>query len=161
MCSWCAVGFFELCRCISVKSEDWKSAPEKPLQLPPARIHRTLPTTRLLEIDLRNHSNYPPRIHRTLPTNPPLGNRPEKPLQLPPLEFIERYRQPPLGNRPEKPLQLPPPRIHRTLPTTPNLCYLEKILRITPAATWLNLERLRVSLADARITQLSWSRRTF
>ena len=122
MCS-CAVGFFELCSCIRWRLEigPWETTPTTP----PPRIHRTLPITALLEIGLRNHSNYPPSNSPNVTDNPPLGNRPEKPTQLPPPSNSANVTDnpPPLGNRPEKPLQLPPPprRIHRTLPTTPLL----------------------------------------
>ena len=63
----------------------WKSAWEIPPTTPPSNSPNVT-TTPLLEIGLRNHSNYPP-----------------------PLEFTERYDNPPPGNRPEKSLQLPPP----------------------------------------------------
>ena len=86
--------------------------PEKLLQLPPARIHRTW-------------------IHRTLPTTP-LPNRPEKLLQLSPLEFTELYRLPPFQIA-LKNCSNYPPRIHRTLPTTPLPNRPEKLLQLPPS----------------------------
>ena len=152
LCSW----IFELCSCIwkicvqwQLKVCPWKTAPTTP----PPRIHRTLLTTPLLEIGLRNHSNYPPSNSPNVTTtplleiglrnhsnnypplefterydNPPLGNRPEKSLQLPPLEFTEHYRQPPSWKSAWEITPTTPPRIY----TERGICAVEKILRINP-----------------------------